>query len=179
MRSREREKHRGEVTWAAYMPHDAEKAPSDFGKAQDLDQLLRKVRIRALPVRALVALSLEISYQTMASEISDAFGRASNADSSSMCRGDFAIGIDARPYHSHACPGTKLQTAENVTNSSRARFGHARAAERGARASEHLKVAHQTRTRARCVELTSRSVSLFGPIIGAHAHEQSTKQLGT
>ena len=80
MRSREREKHSGEVTWAAYMPHDAEKAPSDFGKAQDLDQLLRKVRIRALPVRALVAVSLEISYQSMASEISDAFDEIVSPD---------------------------------------------------------------------------------------------------
>ena len=61
--------------------------------------------------------------------------RTSYADPSSMCRGDFAIGIVAQPYHSHACPWTKLQTTENVTNSSQARFGHARAAELGARVS--------------------------------------------
>ena len=61
--------------------------------------------------------------------------RASNADSNSMCVGDLAISIDAQPYHRDTCPWAKLQTAENVTNSSRARFGHARAAECHARAS--------------------------------------------
>ena len=69
--------------------------------------------------------------------------RASNTDSSSMCRGDFAISIVVRPCHRHACTWVKLETARNVTNSSRARLSRTRARPSAARArAPHGRASH-------------------------------------
>ena len=60
-----------------------------------------------------------------------------------MCRGDFAIGIDAQPCHRHACTWVELETARNVTKSSRARLSRTRARPSAARArAPHGRASH-------------------------------------
>ena len=89
---------------------------------------------------------------------------------SSTCRADFAIGIDVQssarmPTDKAPDCGERDEVVEGAIRS------NARAAEPGTRAS--TTAAHQTRIRARRVELLSRSVSMLSPIIEAQAHGQS------
>ena len=61
-------------TWPADVPHDAEDALrlSEIRQRQDLDELNRKGRVRALAVHALVVASLEVLNQAVPAEITDA-----------------------------------------------------------------------------------------------------------
>ena len=88
----------------------------------------------------------------------------------------FAIGSADRSNHRPACSTAELKTAQKVSNSSRARLGRALAHRSpGGRSPSPPRA--ERRTRDRLVARFLRLVSMIGPIVGKHAHQQSSKRI--